>query len=78
MTGPPCRSRLLAPARRRCRRRPMEIYFIDVMGGAATLLVTPEGESVLIDSGWPGADDRDPKRIEAVFETRPSSTTSTT
>ena len=46
--------------------RPMQIYFIDVDGGAATLVVTPEGESVLIDSGWPGRDDRDPRRIEAV------------
>ena len=33
------------------------------MGGAATLIVTPERESVLIDSGWPGFEDRDPKRI---------------
>ncbi len=33
------------------------------MGGAATLIVTPERESVLIDSGWPGYDDRDPRRI---------------
>ncbi len=48
--------------------RPMEIYFIDVMGGAATLIVTPEKESVLIDSGWPGQGDRDPKRIEAVLK----------
>jgi competence protein ComEC len=43
--------------------RPLDIYFIDVMGGAATLIVTPERESILIDSGWPGFDDRDPKRI---------------
>jgi beta-lactamase superfamily II metal-dependent hydrolase len=41
----------------------LDIYFIDVMGGAATLVVTPERETVLIDSGWPGFDDRDPKRI---------------
>jgi beta-lactamase superfamily II metal-dependent hydrolase len=41
----------------------MQIYFIDVLGGAATLIVTPERESVLIDSGWAGFDDRDPKRI---------------
>ena len=27
----------------------LDIYFIDVEGGAATLLVTPEGESLLID-----------------------------
>jgi competence protein ComEC len=42
---------------------PLEIYFIDVEGGAATLIVTPERESVLIDSGWPANGDRDPKRI---------------
>ncbi len=48
--------------------RPLEIYFIDVQGGAATLLVTPERESVLIDSGWPGFDDRDPKRIVHVLK----------
>ena len=46
---------------------PMEIYFIDVLGGAATLVVTPERESILLDSGWPGNDDRDPKRIEQVL-----------
>ena len=34
--------------------RPLEIFFIDVQGGAATLIVTPERESILIDSGWPG------------------------
>jgi beta-lactamase superfamily II metal-dependent hydrolase len=48
--------------------RPLEIYFIDVEGGAATLLVTPERESVLIDSGWPGYADRDPKRIVHVIK----------
>lgn len=41
----------------------LEIFFIDVQGGAATLIVTPERESILIDSGWPGLNDRDPKRI---------------
>jgi beta-lactamase superfamily II metal-dependent hydrolase len=46
----------------------LDIYFIDVMGGAATLIVTPERESVLIDSGWPGLEDRDPKRIEHVLK----------
>jgi competence protein ComEC len=49
-------------------RRGLEIDFIDVMGGAATLLVTPAGESVLIDSGWPGLEDRDPKRIVHVLK----------
>jgi competence protein ComEC len=45
----------------------LDIYFIDVLGGAATLVVTPERESVLIDSGWPGQGDRDPMRIERVM-----------
>jgi beta-lactamase superfamily II metal-dependent hydrolase len=48
--------------------RGLDIYFIDVLGGAATLIVTPEGESVLIDTGWPGFEDRDPKRIEHVLK----------
>jgi beta-lactamase superfamily II metal-dependent hydrolase len=47
--------------------RPLDLYFIDVMGGAATLIVTPEKESMLIDSGWPGFDDRDPRRIVHVL-----------
>lgn len=46
----------------------LDIYHIDVMGGAATLLVTPERESILIDSGWPGLEDRDPKRIVHVLK----------
>jgi beta-lactamase superfamily II metal-dependent hydrolase len=49
-------------------KRNLDIYFIDVMGGAATLVVTPEGESVLIDSGWAGFQDRDPIRIEKVLK----------
>jgi beta-lactamase superfamily II metal-dependent hydrolase len=49
-------------------RTGLEIDFIDVMGGAATLVVTPERESILIDSGWPGFNDRDPKRIVHVLK----------
>ncbi|ODT99204.1 MAG: hydrolase [Planctomycetes bacterium SCN 63-9] len=48
--------------------RTLDIYFIDVLGGAATLIVTPEKESVLIDSGWAGFEDRDPKRIVHVLK----------
>jgi beta-lactamase superfamily II metal-dependent hydrolase len=43
----------------------LDIYFIDVEGGQATLLVTPTGQSMLIDAGWDGFDNRDPKRILA-------------
>ena len=39
----------------------LDIYWIDVEGGAATLLVSPNNESVLIDCGNPGF--RDPNRI---------------
>ena len=46
----------------------LDIYFVDVLGGAATLIVTPEKESILIDSGWPGLEDRDPKRIAHVLK----------
>jgi len=42
----------------------LEIYWVDVEGGAATLIVTPEKESVLIDTGNPGI--RDPGRIHDV------------
>jgi len=44
--------------------RTLDIYFIDVEGGAATLIVMPAGESLLIDSGFPG--DRDAGRIAHV------------
>lgn len=41
--------------------RQLDFIWSDVEGGAATLIVTPAGESILIDSGNPGA--RDPERI---------------
>ena len=42
--------------------RNLQVYWIDVEGGAATLIVTPSGQSLLVDAGWPG--DRDAKRIQ--------------
>ena len=41
----------------------LDVYWIDSEGGGSTLIVTPAGESVLIDSGNPGG--RDPARIVA-------------
>src|SRR6476646_10782148 len=41
----------------------LEIYWIDAEGGAATLIVTPNGESLLIDTANRTPDDRDAKRI---------------
>ena len=62
-------------------RNTLDIYFIDVEGGQATLVVTPAGESMLIDAGFPSDDGviapafgmkpgasanaRDPRRIAA-------------
>ena len=43
----------------------LEVYWIDVEGGAATLVVTPAGETILIDTGLPG--DRDPVRINKLI-----------
>jgi len=42
----------------------LDIYWIDSEGGGSTLIVTPEGESVLIDTGNPGP--RDAGRIHKV------------
>jgi competence protein ComEC len=44
----------------------LEIYHIDVEGGAATLIVGPSGESLLVDTGNPRPDDRDARRIHEV------------
>ena len=46
--------------------RTLDIYWVDVEGGGATLIVTPAGESVLIDSGNPGV--RDAGRIHAMAQ----------
>jgi beta-lactamase superfamily II metal-dependent hydrolase len=43
----------------------LEIYSIDVEGGQATLFQTPNGESLLVDTGWPGFNNRDADRIAA-------------
>lgn len=49
----------LAPA---YAAKALQIYFIDVEGGQSTLVVTPEGQSLLIDTGFPG---------EGTFESHP-------
>lgn len=42
----------------------LDIYFVDVEGGQATLIVTPSGQSILVDAGWPGYNKRDALRIQ--------------
>src|SRR5947207_2358916 len=46
-------------------RQSLRTYFIDVEGGQATLLVSPAGESMLVDTGWPANGGRDADRIAA-------------
>jgi competence protein ComEC len=43
----------------------LRVYFVDVEGGQATLFITPTGQSMLIDTGWPGQNYRDADRIAA-------------
>ena len=56
---------LVGPA---AQTKPLDIYFIDVEGGQATLIVTPAYESMLIDTGYPGYGDRDVNRILATIK----------
>ncbi len=43
--------------------RPLQIFFIDVEGGQSTLIVSSSGQSLLIDAGWRGFNNRDTERI---------------
>ena len=42
----------------------LNIYFIDVEGGQSTLVVSPSGQSLLIDAGYAGFSGRDANRIK--------------
>ena len=48
------------------RVRTLDIYWIDTEGGASTLIVTPQGQSVLMDAGFADGD-RDASRIAHVI-----------
>ena len=54
-------SAVLAAAQ--ARPSALQIYSIDVEGGQSTLLVSPSGQSMLIDTGWAGFNGRDADRI---------------
>lgn len=43
--------------------KPLEIYFLDMLGGGSALIVTPLGQSVLIDTGSRQPEHRDASRI---------------
>ena len=52
----------------RAQAKNLDIYWIDIEGGAATLMVTPSGESLLYDAGWEVGEGRDAKRIAAAAQ----------
>jgi competence protein ComEC len=58
---------LIPAGRLDAQPRNLDIYWIDVEGGASTLLVSPSGESLLIDTGWT-VGDRDAQRIYAATQ----------
>jgi len=41
------------------KARTLDIYSVDVEGGQSTLFVSPSGQSMLVDAGFPGARDAD-------------------
>ena len=43
----------------------LQVYAIDVEGGKSTLFVSPSGESMLVDTGYDGYNNRDADRIVA-------------
>src|SRR5262245_23860323 len=53
----------LADSARTQGPKPLQIYSVDVEGGQATLFVSPSGQSMLVDAGFPGP--RDGDRIAA-------------
>ena len=57
---------LLAAAPTGAAKPTLDIYWIDAEGGAATLIVSPSGQAMLVDSANRKDDDRDAKRIHAV------------
>jgi competence protein ComEC len=46
----------------------LRLFFIDVEGGQSTLVVTPSGQSLLVDTGWPTDNLRDAERIAAAVK----------
>ena len=45
---------LLVPLSEAKSSKSLHIYSIDVEGGQSTLIVSPSGQTLLIDAGWPG------------------------
>src|ERR1035438_1788021 len=57
---------LLAPALAAAAN--LDLYAIDTEGGKALLIVSPSGQTLLIDAGYPTPDDRDTNRIVSLAQ----------
>ncbi len=56
---------LLALCALTCAAQELRVYAIDVEGGKSTLYVSPSGQSMLVDTGYTGNNNRDADRIVA-------------
>src|SRR3974390_2853920 len=57
-------------AQQQAQKKPLDIYFLDTEGGQATLFVSPSGESMLVDTGFPGNQGMPPAEANAPGVTR--------
>jgi len=62
-----CRSAGAAPTAG-AKPATLDIYVVDTEGGKSMVIVSPEGESMLVDAGYPTADNRDTNRIIAAAQ----------
>ena len=49
-------------------RETLDIYVIDVEGGASTLFVSPSGESLLVDTGGSGGAEGAQRDVDRILE----------
>ncbi len=57
-------------AQQTAQKKPLDIYFLDTEGGQATLFVSPSGQSMLVDTGFPGNQGAPPAEANAPGITR--------
>src|ERR1700677_3732468 len=48
-----------------CAAQSLQVYAIDTEGGKSTLYISPSGQTLLVDTGYAGLDNRDAGRIAA-------------
>ena len=61
---------LIVHAQQAPPKKPLDIYFLDTEGGQATLFMSPSGQSMLVDTGFPGNQGMPPAEANAPGITR--------